>query len=283
MFRPNFFVIPYILIQDRRVQPLDAIVYGTIYWYHSLKDGVCFASNATMADIAKASPRGVQNSLTSLEKFGYIRRFQGPNGRQIIPLIIFPNIPNIRFEGDNVEVKCFYCGKTSKHGARFQKDHYIPKARGGTHAKSNLVLSCPECNAAKGIMTGDEYIAFLQQNGSRSPSPNDDSKIHQTVTLISPNGDKNYNSINNKELEKRGAHPERNIQYLSNIPSDDMKMFLSRILATEDDIKNKAEDLLLWCESNGRSKKNYRAFLLNALKRDFKKRDSVAGKYAHLS
>ena len=132
-------------------------------------------------------------------------------------------------------------------------------------------------------MTGDEYIAFLQQNGSRSPSPNDDSKIHQTVTLISPNGDKNYNSINNKELEKRGAHPERNIQYLSNIPSDDMKMFLSRILATEDDIKNKAEDLLLWCESNGRSKKNYRAFLLNALKRDFKKRDSVAGKYAHLS
>src|SRR3990167_2760927 len=103
-----------------------------------------------------------------------------------------------------------------------------------------------------------EMAMALERNG-------DDSQSEMAMTILRKS---------NKEKElRRERDPSASIGYLSSIPYDDMKMFMSRISATEDEIKNKAEDLLLWCESNGKSKKNYRAFLLNALKKDFKKRD----------
>lgn len=63
-----------------------------------------------------------------------------------------------------------------------------------------------------------------------------------------------------------------------------MKEFVTRFIATEKQIKSKAEDLKLYCERKGRKYMNYKAFLLNALKNDFKERDpmSPAGKYADL-
>lgn len=83
--------------------------------------------------------------------------------------------------------------------------------------------------------------------------------------------------------EKRGG--AQSIKYLSNLPKEDIKEFLDRFNATEKEIKSKAEDLKLYCERKGREYKNYKSFLLNALKRDFKERDGTAkgGKYAHLT
>jgi hypothetical protein len=49
-----------------------------------------------------------------------------------------------------------YCGRyqnqytSSGRKIRTHVDHYVPLARGGTGAESNLVLSCEECNLAKG-------------------------------------------------------------------------------------------------------------------------------------
>ena len=103
----------------------------------------------------------------------------------------------------------------------------------------------------------------------------DDSQSEPGMTRYS-------NKNKEKNIEERGAGPEKSIHYLSAIPYEDMKMFVSRVVATEEEIQNKAEDLLLWCETNGRKKSNYRAFLLNALKRDFKRRDSKEGKYVNL-
>src|SRR3990167_6920401 len=72
---PDFVVIPYQLITDKKLQPVDRYVYGIIYWFEHLKDGRCTASNETMAVLLGVKSSSVRDSLTNLEKRGYIKRF----------------------------------------------------------------------------------------------------------------------------------------------------------------------------------------------------------------
>ena len=73
-FYPSLLVIPFQLIKDKKLEQVDRMLYGVIYWYEHLKDGKCYASNAKIAEILGTTPRVVQNSLTSLEDRGYIQR-----------------------------------------------------------------------------------------------------------------------------------------------------------------------------------------------------------------
>ncbi len=50
--------------------------------------------------------------------------------------------------------QCSYCGGRE---TAFELDHVVPKSRGGSDRASNLVLSCHECNAAKGDKTAAEW------------------------------------------------------------------------------------------------------------------------------
>ena len=43
--------------------------------------------------------------------------------------------------------KCFYCGKKD---TPLEKEHILPKAKGGTNRVSNLTISCRDCNIEKG-------------------------------------------------------------------------------------------------------------------------------------
>ena len=46
---------------------------------------------------------------------------------------------------------CQYCGRTPKEDkVKLAVDHIIPKSKGGTDKKSNLITSCKDCNAGKG-------------------------------------------------------------------------------------------------------------------------------------
>jgi len=196
-----------VLISDKEVTPLDGLVYGVVYWFHSLKDGVCFASNPTIATLTHSSARGVQNSLTNLENRGYVRRFQGPKGRQIIPLITFKHAPVAHTNGAMADaVQCFYCGTSGEMGKTLTDDHYIPTSRGGSGAKENKVLCCRPCNEAKGDMTGDEYIAYLKHTGQVSPNKDRHQTVREGITKRghrkSPNGDQN----NNIDKENIGTH-----------------------------------------------------------------------------
>lgn len=47
-------------------------------------------------------------------------------------------------------LKCRYCGFKHKSALKFNIDHVIPVAKGGTEELSNLVVSCKKCNQAKG-------------------------------------------------------------------------------------------------------------------------------------
>ena len=50
--------------------------------------------------------------------------------------------------------RCVYCGVSNQP---FELDHVQPRSRGGSNRISNLVLSCHECNAAKGKQTAREF------------------------------------------------------------------------------------------------------------------------------
>lgn len=46
---------------------------------------------------------------------------------------------------DEFEGLCAYCGSSE----RITMDHVVPRARGGAHAKENVVPACDRCNKSK--------------------------------------------------------------------------------------------------------------------------------------
>lgn len=74
-----------------------------------------------------------------------------------------------------------------------------------------------------------------------------------------------------KESKENTDKPYSSISYLTKIPTDDLLEFAKRFEITEEQIQSKAEDLKNYCDSKGKRYKNYRSFLLNALKKDFAK------------
>ena len=73
-FTPEFLYIPYVVMS--MPQPADRFVFGAIYYFERMKDGKCTASNELIGRIAGVSNNlAVANSLTRLEKAGFIKRF----------------------------------------------------------------------------------------------------------------------------------------------------------------------------------------------------------------
>lgn len=92
-----------------------------------------------------------------------------------------------------------------------------------------------------------------------------------TLSIVSRDMDKDKD----KEIEKRTPKEtplSKTKEYLLNIPTDDIKEFTRRFDANEKQIRSKAEDLDSWCDANGKRKKDYRKFLLVALKKDFREK-----------
>lgn len=81
-FTPDVLIIPALVIFDERVKPLDAKVYGVVYWLERLKDGHCWASNATLAKIVGSSSGGVSNALANLANIGYVHLELNPETNQ---------------------------------------------------------------------------------------------------------------------------------------------------------------------------------------------------------
>lgn len=90
--QPPFIQIPTMLIINPKITRLESILFGYIWLLTKLDKELksCFASNRLLADLCHARPKTVQNSLTNLERQGYIlRKFYGKgkrNREEIIPL-----------------------------------------------------------------------------------------------------------------------------------------------------------------------------------------------------
>jgi 5-methylcytosine-specific restriction endonuclease McrA len=62
--------------------------------------------------------------------------------------------------------KCAYCGA---EGVPLQKEHIVPRARGGSNRVSNLTLACAPCNQQKGSRTAAEFGYPQIQAEARKP------------------------------------------------------------------------------------------------------------------
>src|SRR3989338_9982652 len=91
IYKPDFLIIPYPLLEDDEIGAQEQKLYGVVYWFSKLKNEKCTASNLTLAGIVRSSPKSVSNSLNKLEERGYILRTYKDNQRrnreEIIPLI----------------------------------------------------------------------------------------------------------------------------------------------------------------------------------------------------
>lgn len=64
--------------------------------------------------------------------------------------------------------KCHYCKRMVrvKHvkkddPLRATLDHVIPRSKGGKDSRKNLVLSCYQCNQAKGHLRAEEFLRLI--------------------------------------------------------------------------------------------------------------------------
>jgi len=97
IYKPDFLIIPYPLLEDDEIGAQEQKLYGVVYWFSRLKNEKCTASNLTLAEIVRSSPKSISNSLNRLEERGYILRTYKDNQRrnreEIIPLIAFSRVP----------------------------------------------------------------------------------------------------------------------------------------------------------------------------------------------
>lgn len=91
---PDFLIIPSQILLDKNLQPLDGYVYGLVYWFSRLKLEKCIASNKELADRLGASASGVANSLSRLNKYGYINVVldQYNQRKEIIPNVSYVKV-----------------------------------------------------------------------------------------------------------------------------------------------------------------------------------------------
>lgn len=85
---------------------------------------------------------------------------------------------------------------------------------------------------------------------------------------------KKYPKLSKVKLSK-DKRESASLEYFKKLPQEDIDYFLKRFQISEKLLKSKAEDLLLYCNSHGRQYRNYRAFMLNSLKKDFQERKPV--------
>lgn len=83
------------------------------------------------------------------------------------------------------------------------------------------------------------------------------------------------NQVSTKRVHKRSnisKEEKKANTYLLSLPEKDLEEFEKRFDITKKSIISKAEDLYGWCKMNNKWKKDYKHFLLNALKKDFPER-----------
>jgi hypothetical protein len=78
-------------------------------------------------------------------------------------------------------------------------------------------------------------------------------------------------SLEENRIDKN-RRENTSLSYLKEIPQEDLEEFYNRFDCDKQKIMSKGEDLYNYCQSKGKKYKNYKALLLNALKKDIPER-----------
>lgn len=104
-----------------------------------------------------------------------------------------------------------------------------------------------------------QYQSINKPSGSKYPPlPKD---YRKATVALSPN------RIEKNRKEEKGK--ETHIEYLEKLPVTDVDEFISKFSCNGNQVMEKALDLLNYCKAKGKTYSDYKAFLRNALKKDF--------------
>lgn len=103
---PDFIQIPYQLIGDKTLAPIDRLVYGAVYFYSKMRGERCYATNAAIASLLASTSKTISRSLQKLEDRRYIMRgFSDPDTKvnrvEIIPLVAMGRLNTRAFNTPN--------------------------------------------------------------------------------------------------------------------------------------------------------------------------------------
>lgn len=87
--KPDFLVVPYSLVEDKKLTHVDEKIYSLVYWTRFFKMERCTLSNNKLSNLAGCTGNTVQKSLERLKKGDYIKIIENENEREIIPLLYF--------------------------------------------------------------------------------------------------------------------------------------------------------------------------------------------------
>lgn len=85
--------------------------------------------------------------------------------------------------------------------------------------------------------------------------------------------------LSKDKLSKDNIREEASMIFLKSIPQDVLDEWYIRFDCSKKALVNKGEELWNYCKSHGRMYKDYKAFMLNALKRDFPERKEPPKRY----
>lgn len=81
---------------------------------------------------------------------------------------------------------CSTCGIYSDDHRFFDKDHILPRAKGGTDAKSNYQLLCPNCHRKKTLSDGVLSVPASSELAASTPNRVDATSLNNTPTSGKP-------------------------------------------------------------------------------------------------
>jgi len=94
--------------------------------------------------------------------------------------------------------------------------------------------------------------------------------------LLTPQGKYEFNRCltrgEESSIEYKIEDSNSSLKYLNEIPKEDIQEFIGKFKCDESNIRTKAHTLADYCASKGKRYKNYKAFLSNALRKDFGER-----------
>ena len=126
-------------------------------------------------------------------------------------------------------------------------------------------------------MTGAERVAKYRERLKQSIS---NENVTENVTNVTLEENRiEENRIEEKRNDNTRDKPESSLSWLGTfnekeeftcgVPQETLEAFSKKYRCSEDQIKNKCEDLVLWAKTSRKVKKNYKTFLQVILKRNF--------------
>ena len=91
----------------------------------------------------------------------------------------------------------------------------------------------------------------------------------RTPSVLEIETDNKDNTVNTDNTDNKQT-PERHLKYLIQIPEEHIQGYVRELGVTKEQVEGKAKELYNYCTYKHKSYSNYKLFLWNALKRDFK-------------